>query len=354
MTCEPHVDAVRPRCVQGSCNGPDSFTALAWSTSLSSSTSPASSTSLPSSTSLAMSTPFTASAAPASCAAKPSPTRAAPRDPAADRPTVWLVGAGPGDPDLLTLRAARTLAAADVVLCDDLVDRRVLELVRDGARVLHVGKRGGRASTDQAFIHRVMIREARRGQRVVRLKGGDPFVFGRGGEERDALRAAGIAVEVVPGLTAGIAAPAAIGISVTDRRHAAGVAFVTGHARDGGRGPAWDVLARSGLTLVIYMGVARCTAVADALIAGGLSPQTPAAAIGSAHTPRQRHLTGSLGRLAADVEQAGIASPAILVVGDVARGADALASPCGRPAASADAAPSTASGRPTGGHAVAA
>jgi uroporphyrin-III C-methyltransferase len=269
-------------------------------------------------------------------------------------PTVWLVGAGPGDPDLLTLRAARTLAAADVVLCDDLVDRRVLALVREGARVLHVGKRGGRTSTDQGFIHRVMIREACRGQRVVRLKGGDPFVFGRGGEERDALRAAGIAVEVVPGLTAGIAAPAAVGISVTDRRHAAGVAFVTGHARDGGSGPDWDALARSGLTLVIYMGIARCTAIADALIAGGLSPRTPAAAIGSAHTPRQRHLASSLGRLAADVEQARIESPAILVVGEVARGSGALASPCGHAAASVDAAPSSANTRATDDHAVAA
>ena len=265
---------------------------------------------------------------------KASPARApqaAPRgreratDDAVERPTVWLVGAGPGDPDLLTLRAARVIAQADVVLCDDHVDRRVLELVRAGARVLHVGKRGGRASTDQAFIHRVMIREARRGQRVVRLKGGDPFVFGRGGEERDALQAAGIAVEVVPGLTSGIAAPAAIGVSVTDRRHAAGVAFVTGHAREGGLGPDWQVLARSGLTLVVYMGVARCAAIAEALMAGGLSPSTPAAAIGAAHTPRQRHVLSSLGGLAADVARAAIESPAILIVGDVVRGAAGLA-----------------------------
>jgi len=255
-----------------------------------------------------------------------SPHRRAPiRDYTVERPTVWLVGAGPGDPDLLTLRAARAIARADVVLCDDLVDRRVLELVRDGARVLHVGKRGGRASTDQAFIHRVMIREARRGQRVVRLKGGDPFVFGRGGEERDALQAAGIGVEIVPGLTAGIAAPAAIGISVTDRRHAAGVAFVTGHAREGGPGPDWQVLAKSGLTLVVYMGVARCAAIAAALMAGGLPPSTPAAAIGAAHTPRQRHVLGSLGNLAADVARAAIESPAILIVGEVVRGAAELA-----------------------------
>ena len=244
---------------------------------------------------------------------------------AVERPTVWLVGAGPGDPDLLTVRAARVIAQADVVLCDDLVDPRVLDTVRAGARVLHVGKRGGRASTDQAFIHRVMIREARRGQRVVRLKGGDPFVFGRGGEERDALQAAGIAVEVVPGLTSGIAAPAAIGVSVTDRRHAAGVAFVTGHAHDGGAGPDWQVLARSGLTLVIYMGVARCAAITDALMAGGLSPSTPAAAIGAAHTPRQRHTLGTLGTLAANVVRSAIESPAILIVGDVVRGAAGLA-----------------------------
>ena len=270
------------------------------------------------------------------------------------RPTVWLVGAGPGDPDLMTLRAARTLGSADVVLCDDLVDRRVLALVRDGARVLHVGKRGGRASTDQAFIHRVMIREARRGQRVVRLKGGDPFVFGRGGEERDALQAAGIAVEVVPGLTAGVAAPAAIGISITDRRHTPGVAFVTGHAREGGTGPDWNVLARSGLTLVIYMGLARCAAIAAALIAGGLSPRTPAAVIGSAHTPRQRHVTGSVGDLAAHLARAGIQSPAILIVGDVVRGAAELKAPCGLAAESGDAAFTGAGARPPNPQAVAA
>ncbi|HEX7439273.1 MAG TPA: uroporphyrinogen-III C-methyltransferase, partial [Caldimonas sp.] len=193
-------------------------------------------------------------------------------------PDVWLVGAGPGDPDLLTVRALRVLGAADVVLCDDLVDRRVLDLVRPGARVLHVGKRGGRASTEQRFIHRAMVQQARRGLRVVRLKGGDPFVFGRGGEECDALRAAGLRVEVVPGITAGIAAPAAIRVAVTDRRHAAGVAFVTGHCRNGGPTPNWHALAQSGLTLVIYMGVARCALITGELLRGGLAPRTPAAA----------------------------------------------------------------------------
>jgi uroporphyrin-III C-methyltransferase len=235
--------------------------------------------------------------------------------------TVALVGAGPGDPDLLTLRAARLIAAADLLLVDDLVDVRVLELARPEARVLAVGKRGGCVSTEQAFIHQLMIREARRGARVVRLKGGDPFVFGRGGEECDALRAAGLEVEVVPGITAGIAAPAAIGIAVTDRRHAPGVAFVTGHAQPGGAGADWAALARSGLTLVVYMGVAQAAHIAAALRAGGLAGSTPAAAVSAAHTPRQRSVTCTLATLAAAIEGAQIASPAILVIGDVAAAA---------------------------------
>src|SRR5574343_1102465 len=171
-------------------------------------------------------------------------------------PIVSLVGAGPGDPELLTLRALKRIEAADVVLADDLIDPRVLALVR--GRLLRVGKRGGCISTDQAFIHALMLREARAGHRVLRLKGGDPFVFGRGGEEVDALREAGLEVEVVSGLTSGIAGPAAAGIPVTDRRHSPGVILVTGHAGEGCAEPDWAALARSGLTLVIYMGVARC------------------------------------------------------------------------------------------------
>ncbi|MEO7337735.1 MAG: uroporphyrinogen-III C-methyltransferase [Caldimonas sp.] len=247
--------------------------------------------------------------------------------PSTPPPSVSLVGAGPGDPELLTLRAVRVLGEADVVLCDDLVDRRVLAYVRAGARVLHVGKRGGRTSTDQRFIHRVMIREARRGLRVVRLKGGDPFVFGRGGEECDALREAGIAVDVVPGITAGIAAPAAVSIAVTDRRHAAGVAFVTGQCRSGGAAPDWAALAKSGLTLVVYMGVARCADITDQLIAGGLAPHTHAAAIAAAHTPRQRHVVCTLATLAADLVRHRIESPAILVIGDVVKGAASVDAP---------------------------
>jgi len=231
---------------------------------------------------------------------------------------VALVGAGPGDPDLLTLGALRRLQQADVILCDDLVDARVLELANPTARVLHVGKRGGCVSTEQRFIHDLMIREARSGARVVRLKGGDPFVFGRGGEEADALRQAGIEVEIVNGITSGLAAPASIGIPVTDRRCTPGVALVTGHNGESGRAPDWAALARSGLTLVIYMGVARCEAIVAALMAAGMAADMPAAVISAAHTPRQRQARGTLAGLPQLLQLEGIASPAILVIGEVA------------------------------------
>jgi len=236
-----------------------------------------------------------------------------------------LVGAGPGDPELLTLKAVRAIAAADVILVDALVDRGALAHARPDARIVDVGKRGGGRSTSQAFIERLLVREARAGRTVVRLKGGDPCVFGRGGEECDALRAAGIAVEIVPGITAGIAAPAAIGVPVTDRRHAPGVAFVTGQVQVGGAEPDWAALARSGLTLVIYMGVERCAAIVARLLAAGLAPATPAAAIEQAHTPRQREHLTTLAQLPADLARLGIGAPAILVIGEVVRAAAALA-----------------------------
>lgn len=240
-------------------------------------------------------------------------------------PHVTLVGAGPGDPELLTVKAIKAIRRASVLLVDDLVGDGVLRYARRSARIVHVGKRGGCASTPQAFIHKLMVSEARRGERVVRLKGGDPFVFGRGGEECDALRAEGIEVDVVSGLTAGIAGPASIGLPVTDRRFAPGVALVTGHARDGGQGPDWAALARSGLTLVIYMGVARCAEIAQALRDGGLAAHTPAAVISAACTPRQRQAVCTLATLAATVEREALPSPALLVVGDVVRAAGAWA-----------------------------
>ena len=191
---------------------------------------------------------------------------------------VWLIGAGPGDPELLTLKAVRALGEADVVLMDDLVHRGVLAHVRPGVRVIEVGKRGGCKSTPQAFIQKLMVRFARRGAVVARLKGGDPYVFGRGGEELVALREARVEAEVVSGVTAGIAVPAALGIPVTHRGLARGAIFVTGHAAADDE-PDWEQLARCGLTLVIYMGVARLASIAGRLQAGGLPGDTPAAVI---------------------------------------------------------------------------
>ena len=230
---------------------------------------------------------------------------------------IALVGAGPGDPELLTVKALKRLLAADVVLVDDLVDTRVLALLQPHTRVLKVGKRGGCVSTEQRFIHELMIREARSGARVVRLKGGDPFVFGRGGEEVDALRAAGLEVEIVNGLTAGLAGPASIGIPVTDRRCTPGVALVTGHNGDGGRAPDWAALARSGLTLVIYMGVARCAEIVAQLRAAGMRGDMPAAVIAAAHTERQREALTSLDGLVETIRTHTLGSPAILVIGEV-------------------------------------
>jgi uroporphyrin-III C-methyltransferase len=251
-----------------------------------------------------------------------------------------LVGAGPGDPELLTLKALRALREATVLLVDDLVSDAVLALALEGRdpapRVVHVGKRGGCASTPQAFIERLMIGEARRGETVVRLKGGDPFVFGRGGEEAEHLRAEGIEVEVVHGITAGLAAAGALGVPLTHRSHAQGVMFVTGHAKDGGQEPHWPTLAAAaaqGLTLVIYMGVAQAARLQQGLLAA-LPPHTPAAAVQHISLPQQRHVVTRLDRLADTLHDEGIGSPAILIVGDVLRGvqalsgADAMATTC--------------------------
>ena len=229
---------------------------------------------------------------------------------------VWLIGAGPGDPELLTLKAVRALGEADVVLVDDLVHRGVLAYARPGTRVIDVGKRGGCKSTPQAFIEKLMVRLARRGAIVARLKGGDPFVFGRGGEEFVALREASIEVEVVSGITAGIAVPAALGIPVTHRGLARGAIFVTGHAA-GDDEPDWEQVARCGLTLVIYMGVARLASISTRLQAGGLPGNTPAAVIQNGTLPDERSSLSTLAELPAAARDFG--SPAIVVIGEVAR-----------------------------------
>ena len=236
---------------------------------------------------------------------------------------VYLIGAGPGDPELLTLRAVRALARVQVVLIDDLVDRRVLQFA-PAARVIAAGKRGGCRSTPQAFIERTLVQLAREGYMVARVKGGDPFVFGRGGEEAEALRRAGVDVEVVNGITAGVAAPATIGVPVTHRDCAHGVTFVTAHTRGDG-GPNWAALAASGTTLVIYMGMARLGAIAAALAAAGMAATTPAAVIQDATLPHQSSVVATLGDIAAVAQRAGMGSPAVIVIGEVVRYASASA-----------------------------
>jgi uroporphyrin-III C-methyltransferase len=229
--------------------------------------------------------------------------------------SVYLIGAGPGDPELLTLKAVRALARADVVMIDDLVDRRVLDFA-PAARVIEVGKRGGCRSTPQEFIERLMVRLASRGSIVARIKGGDPFVFGRGGEEALTLARAGIECEVIPGITAGIGVPAALGIPVTHRGLARGVTFVTGHTRDGS-GPDWAALARIDTTLVIYMGMQRVAAITASLQAAGMPAATPAAAIQNGTTELQRHVVATLATLADAARAAALGSPALIVIGEV-------------------------------------
>ena len=233
------------------------------------------------------------------------------------RGKVYVIGAGPGDPELLTLKAVRALREADVVLVDDLVGRDVLRFA-PRARVIEVGKRGGCKFTPQQFIERLMVRYARQGCVVARLKGGDPFVFGRGGEEMLALRAAGIDYQVVPGVTAGLGIPAAMDIPVTHRGLAHGVSFVSGHLRNGAE-PDWRTLARAGTTLVVYMGLARVRHIAAQLLAGGMSPDTPAVAVSSGTLPGERRVATELARLADEVARSGIESPALLVIGEVVR-----------------------------------
>lgn len=233
---------------------------------------------------------------------------------------VTLAGAGPGDPDLLTVKAARALAAAQVVLYDHLVSREVLALAPSRAELICVGKESARHTLPQQDIIALMLRLARSGRPVLRLKGGDPYVFGRGGEEAQALAAAGIPFEVIPGISAAQGAAAAAGIPLTHRDHAAGVLCVTGHLRAGASDPLgldWPALARPRQTLVVYMGVAALPAISVELIRHGLAADTPAAVIERATLPDQRTLVGTLGTLPALARQAGVRTPALIVIGSV-------------------------------------
>lgn len=230
---------------------------------------------------------------------------------------VILVGAGPGDPELLTLKAVKALRAADVILVDDLVHPAVLEHAHPATRIIQVGKRGGCKSTPQAFIERLMIEEARAGHVVVRLKGGDPFVFGRGGEEREHLLLEGIAVEVISGITSGIAAPSLYGIPLTHRDFSQGVIFVTGHGKDEAAQPDWPALVQSDMTLVIYMGLARSAGIQAALLKAGLPREMPVAIIQAAATDRQRGVLTTLSALTQTIQEKQLQSPSIIVVGKV-------------------------------------
>jgi uroporphyrin-III C-methyltransferase len=232
---------------------------------------------------------------------------------------VYLVGAGPGDPELLTIKAVKAIARADVILIDDLVNPQVLEHAPATARIVNVGKRGGCKQTPQEFIERLMLSEAQAGNCVVRLKGGDPFIFGRGGEERDYLQAEGIEVDVINGISSGLAAPASIGVPLTHRDWSQGAIFITGHGKTPEANPDWTTLAKLNLTLVIYMGIARSSEIQSALLAGGKSGATPVAVIQSATGVAQAQLITTLDELPQALAQSAIGSPAIIVIGDVVR-----------------------------------
>ena len=241
--------------------------------------------------------------------------------------SVTLVGAGPGDPELLTIKAVKAIAAATVILVDDLVNTEVLQHAKPSARIVHVGKRGGCKSTPQAFIEKLMVMAATEGETVVRLKGGDPFIFGRGGEEVEALEAAGVRVHIVNGITSGLAALSSLNVPLTHRDHAHGVVFVTGHAKPGDAGTDWPQLAATAaqakLTLVIYMGITGAQHIQDALLQG-LPESTPVAIIHNASLPTQRHAVTTLGDMRQTILREQLPSPSVIVVGQVLQGLAAL------------------------------
>ena len=235
--------------------------------------------------------------------------------------TVYLVGAGPGDPDLLTLRAARLVMQAGLVVHDGLVDPAVLAMAKGSARFISVAKSRARHTMAQDEINALLVREALAGNDVVRLKGGDPFIFGRGGEEAEACRAAGVPVEVVPGVSAALGAAAAAQIPLTHRDSSSIVTFVAGQCK-GLTEQDWSGLAGKGRTLVIYMGVATADAIAEKLIADGLAPDVPVAVIENATRAAMRVLRGPLAGLAALVSDNKVKSPALIIIGDVTKSQD--------------------------------
>lgn len=240
---------------------------------------------------------------------------------------VTLVGAGPGDPELLTIKAINAIKRATVLLVDDLVNPMILAHASPRARIVQVGKRGGCVSTPQSFIEKLMILAAQDGEEVIRLKGGDPFIFGRGGEEATHLRDAGINVEIVNGITSGLAASTVLGVPLTHRDHAHGVVFMTGHNRPGESSTNWAALGAAvdtcRLTLVIYMGLAGISDI-QAGLGQTLPAETPAVVIQNATMPQQEAVGCTLATLEQRIHENGLRSPSIIVIGDVAAGVQAI------------------------------
>lgn len=232
---------------------------------------------------------------------------------------VFLVGAGPGDPDLLTVKALRLIQQADVVLYDYLISDEIKSLIPGSAIKVSVGKKAGAHSVAQADINKLLVKYANKGLDVCRLKGGDPFIFGRGGEELEEVARQNIPFEVVPAVTAAAGCAAYAGIPLTHRDHVQGVQLVTGHSQVNGRSPDWNALAQSNQTLVIYMGALKSQGISDALVAAGMKPSMPVAIIEKGTCKNQRVLTGEISKLAQVIASENVKSPALIIVGEVVK-----------------------------------
>ena len=233
--------------------------------------------------------------------------------------TVYLVGAGPGDPDLLTIKALKLIETADVVVYDRLVSGQILDLIPDGTTRVDVGKRSGHHPVPQDSITDILFRLASAGHAVVRLKGGDPMIFGRGGEEAADLENAGIPVVTVPGITAAQGCAASLNMPLTQRGVASSLMYMTGHTKEGLTPPVdWDLVARGETTVVIYMGTANINQISEKLTSRGLSPQTPALAIANGTTNQQKHISTTVSNLALDLEQSELGSPVLFIIGKAA------------------------------------